>query len=157
MNYPSEISKIPARNIGGLKITDTMKLFVILLALLCTNAVPGQQPIDSRNRDVVFKNVNVIPMDSDRVMTNKTVVTRNGKIVSITDGAKTKISANAYVVDARDKYLMPGLAEMHAHVPPIDDIEPMKSVLMLFALNGVTTIRGMLGHPRMTFGNFEVF
>ena len=37
---------------------------------------------------------------------------------------------------------------MHAHVPPIDDIEPMKDVLMLFALNGVTTIRGMLGHPR---------
>jgi hypothetical protein len=43
---------------------------------------------------------------------------------------------------------MPGLAEMHAHIPPVDDLEPMKEVLMLFALNGVTTIRGMLGHPR---------
>ena len=37
---------------------------------------------------------------------------------------------------------------MHAHVPPIDDMEPMKEVLMLFAANGITTIRGMLGHPR---------
>jgi imidazolonepropionase-like amidohydrolase len=43
---------------------------------------------------------------------------------------------------------MPGLAEMHAHVPPVDDIEPMKEVLTLFLCNGVTTIRGMLGHPR---------
>ena len=43
---------------------------------------------------------------------------------------------------------MPGLAEMHAHVPPVDDLEPMKDVLLLFAANGVTTIRGMLGHPR---------
>ena len=43
---------------------------------------------------------------------------------------------------------MPGLAEMHAHVPPVDDIEPMKKVLTLFLANGVTTIRGMLGHPR---------
>jgi imidazolonepropionase-like amidohydrolase len=43
---------------------------------------------------------------------------------------------------------MPGLAEMHAHVPPVDDLEPMKEVLLLFAANGVTTIRGMLGHPR---------
>jgi imidazolonepropionase-like amidohydrolase len=37
---------------------------------------------------------------------------------------------------------------MHAHVPPVDDLKPMKEVLMLFACNGVTTIRGMLGHPR---------
>jgi imidazolonepropionase-like amidohydrolase len=37
---------------------------------------------------------------------------------------------------------------MHAHVPPVDDLEPMKEVLTLFALNGVTIIRGMLGHPR---------
>jgi imidazolonepropionase-like amidohydrolase len=43
---------------------------------------------------------------------------------------------------------MPGLAEMHAHVPPVDDIEPMKEVLKLFLYNGITTIRGMLGHPR---------
>ena len=48
----------------------------------------------------------------------------------------------------KGKYLLPGLAEMHAHVPPVDDLEPMKDVLKLFALNGVTTIRGMLGHPR---------
>jgi hypothetical protein len=37
---------------------------------------------------------------------------------------------------------------MHAHVPPVDDIEPMKEVAFLFAANGITTIRGMLGHPR---------
>ncbi|RYY29218.1 MAG: amidohydrolase [Chitinophagaceae bacterium] len=108
----------------------------------------AQQPVDSRNRDIVFKNVNVIAMDSDRVLANKTVVTRNGKIISITDGTKAKFGSNAFIIDGKDKYLMPGLAEMHAHVPPVDDIEPMKNVLMLFALNGVTTIRGMLGHPR---------
>ena len=37
---------------------------------------------------------------------------------------------------------------MHAHVPAIDDLEPMKDVLRLFAMNGITTIRGMLGHPK---------
>jgi hypothetical protein len=119
-----------------------------VVALLIIHIANGQQLIDSRNRDVVFRNVNVISMDSDRVVTNKTVVTRNGKIVSITDGTKTKTGPNAFVVDGTDKFLMPGLAEMHAHVPPIDDMGPMKDVLMLFALNGVTTIRGMLGHPR---------
>jgi imidazolonepropionase-like amidohydrolase len=37
---------------------------------------------------------------------------------------------------------------MHAHVPPVDDLAPMQEVLTLFTANGITTIRGMLGHPR---------
>jgi imidazolonepropionase-like amidohydrolase len=37
---------------------------------------------------------------------------------------------------------------MHAHVPPSEDVQAMKDVLMLFAVNGITTIRGMLGHPK---------
>jgi imidazolonepropionase-like amidohydrolase len=61
---------------------------------------------------------------------------------------KIKYNQKAVVIDGKGKYLMPGLAEMHAHVPPVDDLEPMKEVLLLFAANGVTTIRGMLGHPR---------
>jgi hypothetical protein len=108
----------------------------------------AQVPVDSRQKEVVFRNVNVIPMDTQRVLLNQTVITRNGKVISISDAATTKIRKEAYVVDATGKYLLPGLAEMHAHVPPIDDIEPMKEVAMLFLLNGVTTIRGMLGHPR---------
>jgi imidazolonepropionase-like amidohydrolase len=125
-----------------------MKPLITFLIIITTFSATAQQLIDSRSRDVVFKNVNLVAMDSDRVQINKTVVTRNGRIVTITDAVKAKYSSQAVVIDGKGKYLMPGLAEMHAHVPPIDDIEPMKEVLMLFVLNGVTTIRGMLGHPR---------
>jgi len=85
-------------------------------------------------------------MDEERVIPNQTVVIKDGKIVAM--GTKVKYAKNALVIDGKGKYLMPGLAEMHAHVPPIDDIEPMKEVLFLFAANGITTIRGMLGHAR---------
>ncbi len=94
----------------------------------------------------MLQNVDVIPMDRERVMKDQTVVIRDNKIVAI--GAKAKYGDQAHIVNAQGKYLIPGLAEMHAHVPPIDDMEPMKEVLRLFALNGVTTIRGMLGHPK---------
>lgn len=77
---------------------------------------------------------------------DQTVIIRDSKVVSI--GSKLKYNRKSYVVDAKGKYLIPGLAEMHAHVPPIDDMEPMKEVLRLFAFNGITTIRGMLGHPK---------
>jgi imidazolonepropionase-like amidohydrolase len=41
---------------------------------------------------------------------------------------------------------MPGLAEMHAHVPGINSAE-LDRYLALFVANGVTTVRGMLGQP----------
>lgn len=99
-------------------------------------------------KELVFTSVNVIPMDRDVVLENKVVVIKNGIITAIGEAGKTVWSKNATVINASGKYLMPGLAEMHAHIPPTDDIESMKKVLLLFLANGVTTIRGMLGHPR---------
>jgi imidazolonepropionase-like amidohydrolase len=108
--------------------------------------VLGQSIVDSRSKEIVFLKVNVIPMDRERVITDQTVIIRDGKIASV--GSKLKHNKDALIINAEGKYLIPGLAEMHAHVPPIDDMEPMKEVVRLFALNGITTIRGMLGHPK---------
>ena len=118
-------------------------LFAILL-LFVTSSCFAQSP----GTETVFRNVNVIPMNEEKVVKNQDVVVKNGQIVSIGETGKTKYSKDALVIQANGKFLIPGLAEMHAHVPPVDDIEPMKEVLTLFLCNGITTIRGMLGHPR---------
>src|SRR5689334_24384549 len=121
-------------------------IFTSLVLSVCLIAGMAQQPID-KDREVVFKSVNVVPMDREQILENQVVIVKNGKIQSVSDAKKAKYRKNAMVIDASGRYLMPGLAEMHAHVPPVDDLEPMKDVLLLFAANGVTTIRGMLGHP----------
>ena len=123
---------------------------LFFLVVFFTSCFPstGQEPVDSRRQEIVFRGVNVVPMDKETVLQNRDVVVKNRVITAIGDPGKVKYGSNALVVNAKGQYLMPGLAEMHAHVPPVDDLEPMKEVLMLFALNGVTTIRGMLGHPR---------
>jgi imidazolonepropionase-like amidohydrolase len=118
-------------------------LCIILLVLSITSY--SQQLIDSRQREIVFTSVNVVPMDTERVLQNQTVVIKDGRITAI--GKNLKYSKAALVIDAKGKYLIPGLAEMHAHVPPNDNLEAHKEVLFLFAANGITTIRGMLGHP----------
>ncbi|PVY39515.1 amidohydrolase family protein [Pontibacter virosus] len=126
-----------------------MKTYLLFFSLLLSlYPALAQQPVNSREREVVFRSVNVIPMDKEKVLENQTVVVKDGKITAIGNNGKVKHSKNALIVDAKGKYLMPGLAEMHAHVPPVDDLEPMKEVLQLFTLHGITTIRGMLGHPR---------
>ncbi|MFN8354103.1 MAG: amidohydrolase family protein [Spirosomataceae bacterium] len=122
-----------------------MKHYLTLVAFLMAWFAKAQQVIDSRQREIVFKNVSVLPMNTETVLPNQTVVVSNAKITAI--GTKVSYANDALVIDAKGKFLMPGLAEMHAHVPPVDDIAPMKEVLLLFAANGVTTIRGMLGHP----------
>jgi imidazolonepropionase-like amidohydrolase len=125
-----------------------MKQAITCILLLFVSICFAQSPIDSRQQEIVFKSVNVVPMNEEKVLNDQTVVLRDRKIVYVGDAKGAKFSKNALVVDAKGKYLMPGLAEMHAHVPPIDDMEPMKEVLLLFAVNGITTIRGMLGHPK---------
>ncbi len=86
-------------------------------------------------------------MDQERILENQDVVVSMGKIVAVGGSGQVTYNDDATIVDGTGKYLIPGLAEMHAHVPPIDDMEPMKDVLSLFLAKGITTIRGMLGHP----------
>jgi len=126
-----------------------MKLLFSAIALCLVSVATAQGPLTvPPARNAVFRNVHVIPMDRETVLPGQDVWIRDGRVERISQTGKFPTTGYDLVIDGTGKYLMPGLAEMHAHVPPIDDIAPMKDVLMLFALNGVTTIRGMLGHPR---------
>ncbi|HEU4522679.1 MAG TPA: amidohydrolase, partial [Thermoanaerobaculia bacterium] len=66
---------------------------------------------------VVFQNVNVIPMTSDKVLRNQTVIVQNGRITAV-GKLQAKLPAGTTVIDGTGKYLAPGLAEMHGHIPP---------------------------------------
>jgi imidazolonepropionase-like amidohydrolase len=97
---------------------------------------------------VAFENVNVVPMDRERVLERQTVIIRDGRIAQIGPAAQVKAPDGAVRVDSTGKYLMPGLAEMHGHLPPPDSSrELVEHILFLYIANGVTTVRGMLGYP----------
>ncbi len=119
-----------------------------LLAFLAIAFNTYSQQITVRPAQLVFKGVTLIPMDKERVLENQDLVVENGIITAIGRTGRVKYRPDAVVIDGRGKYLLPGLAEMHAHIPPVDDLEPMKENLLLFATHGITTIRGMLGHPK---------
>jgi imidazolonepropionase-like amidohydrolase len=93
-----------------------------------------------------FVNVNVVPMSSDAVIAAQTVIVEDGVIRSIGSVDEIRIPERAKAVDGTDRYLMPGLAEMHAHVPDAESSE-LDRYFSLFVANGITTIRGMLGRP----------
>ena len=93
-----------------------------------------------------FINVNVISMTDDQVDSGQTVLIDKGRVIVIGPVDTTPLPKDIRIVDGTDRYLMPGLAEMHAHLPDAASDE-LDRVMSLFAANGVTTIRGMLGRP----------
>jgi imidazolonepropionase-like amidohydrolase len=92
----------------------------------------------------VFVNVNVVPMTSETVVARQTVVVENGVVVVIGDVDNVPVPEGSELVDGTDRYLMPGLAEMHAHIPGADS-QSLDRIFSLFVANGITVIRGMLG------------
>jgi imidazolonepropionase-like amidohydrolase len=97
---------------------------------------------------VAFTNVTVVPMDSNRLLRNHTVITTGDRITAVGPAASTRVPDGATSVDGGGKYLMPGLAEMHGHLPgPQTPKEQVDNILFLFVANGVTTVRGMQGAP----------
>lgn len=95
----------------------------------------------------IITNVNIIDVN-DGSITQGHVVIDSTQILNILDIATSLDTANGTIIDGTDKYLMPGLAEMHAHIPSLSWEDPkIEETLFLYLSNGITTIRGMLGHP----------
>ena len=95
-----------------------------------------------------FTDVTVVPMDSSKLLPGHTVVVTGDRITAVGPSASTRVPDGAVRVDGRGKFLMPGLAEMHGHIPPpTAPRELVDNVLFLYVANGVTTVRGMQGTP----------
>jgi imidazolonepropionase-like amidohydrolase len=72
--------------------------------------------------------------------TDRTVLIRGDRIVSVVPAGEAVIPAGAVVVDGRGKFLIPGLWDMHVHLAKAG-----ANTLPLFVANGVTSVRDMGG------------
>ncbi len=114
-----------------------------MIALLSTGAIA---------QTFAFIDVNVIPMDRERVLREQTVVVRDGLIREIGPARRVSVPSNAVRIDGKGKFLIPGLADMHTHLLSdsdeyLDSIAPDE--LRVMVANGVTTVRFMIGTPEL--------
>lgn len=123
----------------------------IAAAVLSTACAPrgesGSAPVTAQQGLVAFVDVNVVPMDRERVLEHQTVLVQDGRITALGPVARTNVPSNALRVDGRGKYLVPGIAEMHGHITQPGNAFSPENVLFLYVAGGVTTVRGMQGHP----------
>jgi hypothetical protein len=107
----------------------------VILLFACLAALQsGAPPV------LAIEHVSVIPMDREVVLADQTIVVRDGRIAALGPALQIAIPEGAQRIDGRERYLMPGLADMHVHVWDEND-------LYLFVANGVTTVRNMFGAP----------
>ena len=118
-----------------------LSIAVLLVVVFITSQASADAP-----GIVAFTDVTVVPMDRERPLDRQTVVVRGDRIAAIGAADSIRLPAGATRVDGRGKYLMPGIAEMHSHVPG-EDSSAVVEIMALYALTGATTIRGMLGTP----------
>ena len=121
----------------------------LVRSLLTFIMLMGFVPIIQAQEPTAIVNVNIPSLDDEVILEKQTILISEGKITAIAPTAATSVSDDMIQIDGSDKFLMPGLAEMHAHIPtPANgDDEHVRETLFLYLANGITTIRGMLGHP----------
>jgi imidazolonepropionase-like amidohydrolase len=89
---------------------------------------------------VAFVDVNVVSPDRPGELRHQTVLVRGERIVAVGPVGKVMVPAAATRVAGHDRWLIPGLSDMHAHLAsPIE--------LPLYVANGVTTVFNLDGRP----------
>ncbi|WP_211471113.1 amidohydrolase family protein [Collimonas humicola] len=117
-----------------------MKLPVLIAAplfLLCAQVLAQAAAPPALESDTVtaFVAVNLLTMETERVLPGQTVLVEHGKIAAI--GAALPIPAGARIVDGHGSaFLSPGLADMHTHSDTSGDLK-------VYLANGVTTVLNM--------------
>ena len=81
-------------------------------------------------------NVNVVPMDEERILADQTVIVRDRLIAAMGPSTQITVPENAVHIDGSGKYLMPGLTDAHTHIRDEGD-------LVMNIANGVTSILNM--------------
>jgi len=126
-------------------------ILAFIVIILCNYSLNSQV-----NTTIIFANVNVIPMNKEIVLQNYHVVVQGGKISKLGPASSIKLPKNATIINAKGKFLIPGLSDVHVHLvgdawnmmyPPEkkytkEEID-YSDILFIYLANGITTINVM--------------
>jgi adenine deaminase len=110
---------------------------ITLLALLCSAQAQAAEHVDLLVRDAT-----VVDVVSGELRPHRTIVVRDGRILTIVDARKARQYEATKTVDAKGKYAIPGLWDMHVHFGGGEAlIEENRNLLPLYLAHGITAVR----------------
>ncbi|MDH5382971.1 MAG: amidohydrolase, partial [Cyclobacteriaceae bacterium] len=120
---------------------------VFLLSLVAAFSFSCNEKKTTVSGDILIKNIAILSPSSDSFSSPQYVLISGDSILGISSDSSA--FSSTVIIDGQGKFLIPGLSEMHAHIPtPAQGgMELVEETLFLYLSQGVTTIRGMLGDP----------
>ena len=120
-----------------------ISLFLLAAGASCSTVIVDDPLIDgdSDATSIAIVNVNVVPMDQNRVLRSQTVLVENGRITAIGPSGDVQAPAGALRINGKDRYLLPGLIDMHVHIRTAE--------LARYVDAGVTSVRNMWGYNEL--------
>lgn len=122
-----------------MRLRRTPLVFAAAAALVAPTLRAQERPAGPR---LVLTGVTVVDVRQGRLLHDHAVVVEGNRIVAVGASGATSVPAGARVVDARGKYLIPGLWDMHVHSAVAATRE-----LPLYLALGVTGVRNMHATP----------
>lgn len=113
-------------------------LFIVVLAIFW----PMPQ-LDSPivHKTVLIKSVNIIDVESGEILENRDILIQDNVIIAIDTIGVLKTPPTLLVIDGTNKYVIPGLWDMHTHSTQYSEWLHHP----LYVANGITGIRDMSG------------
>lgn len=86
--------------------------------------------------ELAIEGVTIVDVAAGETLSGQTVVIRDGKIVTVDDADNVRLSEDADRIDGQDRWLIPGLWDMHVHLT-----DATASALPFLVAHGVTGVR----------------
>jgi imidazolonepropionase-like amidohydrolase len=107
--------------------------------VFCLSTVrPADAQILTAQQPLVITHVSIVDVAESRLLPDMTIVIRGDRITGIENSAGFKVPPKARLINARGKFVVPGLWDMHVHLSYATE-----SALPLLLANGVTGVRDM--------------
>jgi imidazolonepropionase-like amidohydrolase len=107
---------------------------LLLLSLLSLSLSPQQSP-DSLPI-LVITGGTLIDVHTGQQINDSVIVIEGDRIKQVGSGSEIIVPPKARIINARGKWIIPGLMDMHAHISGLKNLP-----LELYPANGITTIR----------------
>ncbi len=129
------------------------KILALLLIILLSALLVAQVKPAAQSQPLAFIHTTVIDMTGAKPKPDMTVIVVDNRIVTIGRAGKVRVPKAAQVIDARGKFLIPGLWDMHAH--STGEKNTREIFFPLEIANGITGIRDMFSdcYPNCSFNN----
>lgn len=113
-------------------------LGIVISFFICSCVSSSALSSEGGKRKIALTNITIIDVETGKSINNQSVVLQGEKIINIGLTSHMQLDKNITIIDASNKYLIPGLWDMHVHLE-----FGGKEVLPYFVANGVTGVRDM--------------